>query len=125
MLLWISFIYIIAKYFVISAPDGIPENVALGNKTSTSCFLKWKAAGNSIADPDGAIQGYLIYYWKEGSNDTAKLDVQGENKTSSDVEELQEFTKYEFQIVAYNYYGEGNASDVFHCFTEEDGRYKS
>lgn len=86
----------------------------------------WDAAENSIADPDGATKGYFIYYRKDGSNDTfAKFDVQGENKTSSDVEELQEFTKYEFQIVAYNYYGEGNASDVFHCFTEEDGRFKS
>ncbi|KAL9958642.1 hypothetical protein ACROYT_G035690 [Oculina patagonica] len=117
---WNSSVMVYTDKKDLPPPDGIPENVALGNKTSTSCFLKWKAAGNSIADPDGAIQGYFIYYWKEGSNDTAKLDVQGENKTSSDVEELQEFTKYEFQIVAYNYYGEGNASDVFHCFTEED-----
>ena len=84
----------------------------------------WDAARNSIADPDGAIQGYFIYYRKDGSNDTfAKFDVQGQNRTSSDVEELQEYSRYEFQVVAYNYYGEGNASDVFRCFTEEAGRW--
>ena len=44
---------------------------------------------------------------------------------SSDVEGLQEYTRYEFHIVAYNYYGEGNASDVFQCITDEDGRYNS
>lgn len=98
----------------------------LGNKTSTSCFLTWDAAGNSIEDPDGAILGYYIYYRKDGSNDTfAKIDVQGENRTGYDVEHLQEFTRYEFHIAAYSYFGEGNASDVFQCVTEEDGRYRS
>ena len=98
----------------------------LGNKTSTSCFILWDAAVNSIEDPDGAILGYYIYYRKDGSNDTfAKLIVQGENMTGSDVEELQEFTIYEFYITAYSYYGEGNASDAFQCVTDEDGRYKT
>ena len=104
------------------APDGIPENLALGGKTSTSCELRWKAAGNSIADPDGATLGYYIYYRRVGSNDTfAKWDVQGANITNSTVQDLEEFTSYEFNIVAYNNYGEGNASDAFHCKTEEDG----
>jgi len=98
----------------------------LGNKTSTSCFILWDAAGNSIEDPDGAILGYYIYFRKDGSNNTFdRLDVQEENRTGSDVKELQEYTRYEFHIVAYSYYGEGNASDVFHCVTEEDGRYRS
>ena len=98
----------------------------LGNKTSTSCFIVWGVAGNSIEDPDGAILGYYIYYRKDGSNDSfAKVDVQGENMKGSDVENLQEFTGYEFHIVAYNNYGEGNASDVFQCVTDEDGMYRS
>ena len=41
------------------------------------------------------------------------------------MDELQEYTRYEFYIVAYSYYGEGNASDVFQCVTEEDGGYMS
>ncbi|KAJ7390085.1 hypothetical protein OS493_027115 [Desmophyllum pertusum] len=85
-------------------PDGIPENLELGGKTSTSCELRWKAAGNSIADP---MEPHL---W----------DVQGTNITNSTVQDLEEFTNYEFNIVAYNNYGEGNASDVFQCKTEED-----
>ena len=98
----------------------------LGNKTSTSCFILWDAAGNSIVDPDGAILGYYIYFREDGSNNTFdRLDVREENRTSSDVKELHEYTRYEFHIVAYSYYGEGNASDVFHCVTEEDGRYRS
>ena len=114
------------KSALVSAPDGIPENVVLSSTTSTSCFVLWDAAGNSIEDPDGAILGYYIYYRKDGSNDSfAKIDVQGENMTSSDVDGLQEYTRYEFHIAAYNYYGEGNASDVFQCFTDEDGRYNS
>ena len=114
------------KSALVSAPDGIPENVVLSSTTSTSCFLLWDAAGNSIEDPDGAILGYYIYYRNDGSSDSfAKIDVQGENTTSFDVEGLQEYTRYEFHIAAYNYYGEGNASDVFQCFTDEDGRYNS
>lgn len=98
----------------------------LGNKTSTSCFILWDAAGNSIVDPDGAILGYYIYFREDGSNNTFdRLDVREENRTGSDVKELHEFTRYEFHIVAYSYYGEGSASDVFHCVTEEDGRYRS
>ena len=115
------------KSALVSAPDGIPENVVLSSTTSTSCFLLWDAAGNSIEDPDGGgILGYYIYYRNDGSSDSfAKIDVQGENMTSFDVEGLQEYTRYEFHIAAYNYYGEGNASDVFQCFTDEDGRYNS
>ena len=114
------------KSALVSAPDGIPENVVLSSTTSTSCFLLWDAAGNSIEDPDGDILGYYIYYRNDGSSDSfAKIDVQGENTTSFDVEGLQEYTRYEFHIAAYNYYGEGNASDVFQCFTDEDGRYNS
>ena len=110
----------------VSAPDGIPENILLGGTTSTSCFLLWDAAENSIEDPDGAILGHYIYYRKDGSSDSfAKIDVQGEDMTDFDVEGLQEYTGYEFHIVAYNYYGEGNASDVFKCFTDEDGRCNS
>ena len=98
----------------------------LGGTTSTSCFLLWNAAENSIEDPDGVILGHYIYYRKDGSNDSfVKIDVQGENMTDFDVEGLQEYTGYEFHIVAYNYYGEGNASDVFKCFTDEDGRCNS
>ena len=107
-----------------SAPDGIPENLALGHKTSTSCVMMWQEVTNSHPDPDGAVTGYFIYHRKAGSNDSFdKLDVLGANTTSSAVENLREFTNYEFKIVAYNAYGEGNTSDGFHCLTEEDGTY--
>lgn len=68
--------------------------------------------------------GYYVYYRKAGSNDSFdKLDVKEANTTVFTVEDLQEFVEYEFKIVAYNDYGEGNASDTFNCLTEEDGMY--
>ena len=79
---------------------------------------------NSHPDPDGAVKGYYVYYRMTGLNDSLdKLDVVGANTTSYIVENLKKFTEYEFQIVAYNQYDEGNASEIFSCQTEEDGTY--
>ena len=84
----------------------------------------WKEVVNSHPDPDGAVKGYYIYYRMAGLNDSLdKLDVVGANTTSYIVEKLKKFTEYEFQIVAYNQYDEGNASEIFSCQTKEDGTY--
>lgn len=112
------------NWFLFSAPDGVPDDLALGDKTSTSCELMWKEVVNSHPDPDGAVKGYYIYYRMAGLNDSLdKLDVVGANTTSYIVEKLKKFTEYEFQIVAYNQYDEGNASEIFPCQTKEDGTY--
>lgn len=104
------------------APDRVPENLGLSNKTSTSCVLSWDGVTNTHTDPDGAITGYYIYYRKAGSNDTFdEVDVTEANKTVFTVGNLEKYAKYEFRIIAYNIYGKGNASDTFHCKTAEDG----
>lgn len=104
------------------APDRVPENLGLSNKTSTSCVLSWDGVTNTHIDPDGAVTGYYIYYRKAGSNDTFdEVDVTEANKTVFTVGNLEKYAEYEFRIVAYNIYGKGNASDTFHCKTAEDG----
>lgn len=106
---------------VLPPPDRVPENLGLSNKTSTSCVLFWDGVANSYSDPDGVVVGYYIYYRKAGSNGTFdKLDVEEDNITVFTVGNLEEYVEYEFSVVAYNIYGEGNASDTFHCKTEED-----
>ena len=118
----VFYITLLSTFF--PAPDGVPEFLTVGDKTSTNCEVIWEEVVNSHPDPDGAVTGYFIYYRKAGLNDSFnKFNVHGANTTRFIMENLEEFTNYEFKVVAYNEYGEGNSSEVSHCLTEEDGAY--
>lgn len=46
----------------------------------------------------------------------------GENSTTFNLTILEEFTKYDIAVAAFNIYGVGNKSDEMTCFTKEDGK---
>jgi len=107
-----------------SAPDGIPSYIKeRKDSTTNECFLEWAKTNNSDPDPDGRVTGYTIYYTPQGTNDTKEIKAMGENTTIFNLTDLEEFTKYNIRVAAFNIYGVGNKSYETTCFTKEDGKY--
>ena len=91
--------------------------------TSTGCTVTWIPANNSGTDPDGWILGYKIYYNTLNSSKIQFVTVTDQNTTTATVQGLENFEVYEISVVAFNQYGEGNASEVRTCQTKEDGMH--
>ena len=76
-------------------------------------------------DPDGSVLGYRVYFRQVGSSVQNSLEIPSHNTSQATVQGLEEFSTYQFKVVAFNLFGEGNASVNVNCTTAEDGTYYS
>ena len=66
--------------------------------------------------------GYKLFYEINGSSESPTILVISGSNTSVDVTGLQEYTLYEFQVLAFTSFGDGPKSPVLIERTLEDGK---
>ena len=101
----------------IAAPSQPPSQFNVTVESSTSITASWRLPPEGSRH--GIIKGYKLFYKKKGS-DSVTLTLTN-IKTSETVTDLEKYSKYEFQVLAFTYAGDGpNSSTVFKT-TMEDG----
>ena len=107
-------------------PSGPPEQVTLGDVTSTSIKVTWSPV--KVEDRNGIIKGYKVIYraLPNGDNDTEVVNItiesQDTGKTLS-LERLNEFTNYSIRVLAFTAIGDGPLSVAEVKQTLEDGKF--
>ena len=102
----------------IAAPSQPPSQFNVTVESSTSITASWRLPPEGSRH--GIIKGYKLFYKKKGSDSVTFLTLNN-IKTSERVTELDKYTKYEFQVLAFTSAGDGpNSSTVFKT-TMEDG----
>ena len=102
----------------IAAPSQPPSQFNVTVESSTSITVSWRLPPEGSRH--GIIKGYKLFYKKKGSDSATFLTLDN-IKTSERVTELDKYTKYEFQVLAFTSAGDGpNSSTVFKT-TMEDG----
>ena len=102
----------------IAAPSQPPSQFNVTVESSTSITASWRLPPEGSRH--GIIKGYKLFYKKKGSDSVTFLTLNN-IKTLETVTELDKYTKYEFQVLAFTSVGDGpNSSTVFKT-TIEDG----
>ena len=89
--------------------------------TSTSVTASWELP--PADDRKGVIKGFKLFYNKKGSSESQTI----ENITSGSIRNkvvtgLDEYTEYEFEVLAYTSLGDGPRSSKKYERTKEDGK---
>ncbi|PFX13899.1 Down syndrome cell adhesion molecule-like protein Dscam2 [Stylophora pistillata] len=104
----------------IPVPSRPPTAFNLTASSSTSVKATWQLP--PVFARHGAIVGFKLFYKKKGSDEPARnLTIRGELTLDKDVTGLDEYTEYEFQVLAYSSDGDGPNSSVEVERTMEDG----
>ena len=101
----------------IAAPSQPPSQFSVTVESSTSITASWRLPPEGARH--GIIKGYKLFYKKKGSDSATFLTLDN-IKTSERVTELDKYTKYEFQVLAFTSAGDGpNSSTIFKTTTED------
>ena len=95
-----------------------PPNVTARNTSSTSVLLEWDLIPEE--DRNGKILGYNVYYI--GRSGVEQTFVHESTSTFLDLQGLEKYTDYSFQLTIFNSIGESNRSEVVSCKTDQDSK---
>ena len=108
-------------------PSGAPEQVTLGDVTSTSIKVTWTPVKSE--DRNGIIKGYKVIYraLPNGNNVTKFRNISVENQDKAGeqtlkLEGLNEFTNYSIRVLAFTAVGDGPLSVAQFKQTLEAGK---
>ena len=91
------------------------------SSTSTSITASWQLPPENARH--GNIIGFkLIYRKKDYVASPLNLTINGGGKHTENVTGLEEYTEYEFQVLAFTSVGDGPKSSVKYQTTMEDGK---
>lgn len=102
----------------ILVPSVAPPNVTARNTSSTSVLLEWDLMPEE--DRNGILLGYVVYYI--GRDGVENRFVHESTLLSLDLQGLEKFTEYSFELTAFNSIGESNRSEVVSCKTDQDSK---
>ena len=107
----------------ILVPSIAPPNAALFNTSSTSLEMEWSMLPRPSVN--GIVTGYRIFIWKEstGAHTRWNVTVPPMNVTS-EIADLEKYTRYCGQIEAFTRIGTGPLSPVVCMRTSEDGNFR-
>ena len=89
-------------------------------KTSTSITASWQLPPED--DRNGNIAGFKLFYKKNDSSGSAKeLTINSGSTQTKVVPGLEEYTEYEFQVLAYTSIGDGPKSNAQYAKTNQAG----
>uniref|UniRef100_A0AAQ5ZSD0 Myosin-binding protein C, fast-type n=1 Tax=Amphiprion ocellaris TaxID=80972 RepID=A0AAQ5ZSD0_AMPOC len=91
-----------SKPFMPIAPTGEPTRLTVDDVTDTTCALKWRPPEKIGA---GGIDGYIIEYCKEGSDQWVQANEKLVDKTQYRVKDLPVGEKMLFRVIAVNIAG--------------------
>ena len=107
-------------FFVIAVPSEAPISFNVIAQTSTSVTAFWQPPPAHARN--GRIGFKLFYQKKEDSKDSPTvLNFTSSSTLATNLSGLNEFTKYEFQVLAFTSAGDGPKNRVV-VSTKEDGR---
>ena len=95
--------------------------MSLTAKTSTSIEASWQLP--PAEDRNGIITGFKLYYKKKGSSGSStQIAINSGSTLTKVVTGLDEYTEYEFKVLAFTSVGDGPKSSVESERTIEDGK---
>ena len=104
----------------IVAPSAAPDGFTVTAKTSTSITASWQLPPED--DRNGIITGFKLFYKKKGSSGSPKqLTINSGSTLTKVVPGLDEYTDYEFQVLASTSIGDGPKSNPKSAKTKEAG----
>ena len=90
-------------------------------KSSTSITASWQLP--PAEDKNGVITGFKLFYKKKSSSGSqTTVAVKSGSTLTKVVSGLDEYTEYQFQVLAYTSVGDGPKSSVEYETTMEDGK---
>ena len=104
----------------IVAPSAAPSGFTVTTKTSTSITASWQLP--PVDDRNGVITGFKLFYKKKGSSGSStQLNTNSGSTLTKVVTGLDEYTEYEFQVLAYTSIGDGPKSNPKSAKTKQAG----
>ena len=105
----------------IAVPSKAPSSFSLTAKTSTSIEASWQSP--PADSRNGIIRGFKLFYKKKGSSGSStQIKITSESTRTKVVTGLDEYTEYEFQVLAFTSVGDGPNGTVMSVRTKEDGK---
>ena len=106
--------------FSITAPSKAPSNFSVATKTSTTIQASWQLPQEDSRN--GVITGFKLFYKKKSSSGSPIIEHINIGSTLTKVVTgLDEYTEYEFQVLAYTSKGDGPKSNPKSATTKEAG----
>ena len=103
-----------------AAPTRAPSSLSLTAKTSTSIEASWQLP--PAEDRNGVIRGFKLFYKKKGSSESiTQITINSGSTLTKVVTGLDEYTEYEFEVLAFTSVGDGPKSSAKTKRTKEDG----
>ena len=106
-------------YFV-SVPSQAPSGFTVTAKNSTSITASWQLPPEYARH--GTITGFKLFYANKSSQGSPTVLTNNVTSLSRVVSALDEYTEYEFQVLAFTSKGDGPKSSVVVERTKEDGK---
>ena len=104
-----------------TVPSQAPTSLSLTVKNSTSIEASWQLP--PAEDRNGVIRGFKLFYKKKGSSGSStQLTINSNSTLTKVVAGLDEYTEYEFEVLAFTSVGDGPNSSVVSKRTMEDGK---
>ncbi|XP_048515678.1 Down syndrome cell adhesion molecule-like protein Dscam2 isoform X2 [Athalia rosae] len=102
-------------------PSMPPEDVRCAALSSQSLQISWQPPPSSHSN--GIIQGYKLYYepvLTETWRGVDEMEVRKTNALTTVLTSLRRYANYSMHVLAYTRIGDGVASALTYCHTEED-----
>ena len=107
-------------HYFISVPSQAPSGFTVTAKSSTSITVSWQLPPEYARH--GTITGFKLFYAKKSSQGSPTVLTNNVTSLSSVVSALDEYTEYEFHVLAFTSKGDGPKSSVVAERTKEDGK---
>ena len=104
----------------IVAPSSAPVGFTVTAKTSTSIKASWRLP--PVEDRNGVITGFKLFYKKKDSSVSLTMVLNDGSIQKKVVSELDVYTEYQFQVLAYTSVGDGQKSAEKYERTMEGGK---
>ena len=107
--------------FSITVPSKAPSSLFLTAKTSTSIEASWQLP--PADGRNGIIRGFRLFYKRKRSSvSPTPLTINSGSTLTKVVNGLDEYTEYEFQVLAFTSEGSGPKSGPKSTTTKEDSK---
>ncbi|KAK3732472.1 hypothetical protein QZH41_003777 [Actinostola sp. cb2023] len=93
-------------------PIGRPTRLEVRITSPTSAYATWAPVAGSRDIAGGKLLGYKVYFWTGSKEYRPRRALYKSSISSSAMLELEPFTHYRFQVVAYNSRGNGPGSNI-------------
>ncbi len=108
-------------HYLILVPSQAPSDFTVTASTSTSITASWQLPPENSRH--GIITGFKLFYQKKGSaGPPTTLNINNGASRSENVTNLDKYTEYEFQMLAFTSVGDGPKSSAVVERTKEDGK---